>query len=403
MAASPGMSSRKLWPITLLIVGLLLGLQTIRLRLAEKAVRDGNGAVAFSIRPQNGWGAALHAEDMLAAGDVPVAQRTSIAALDSTPYAVIAVRTLARTRERVSGPRAAEPAWQLASALGWRDKPTQFWAVLRALANAEAGIFAMRADALLRSPGDNRTTTSLVRRALTVPAVRQAFIDRLAQRPPWRPPFFDVDQPLQGKELDGTAIALLGLAGTSAEPSRRELADTIAGLISERRYQEALRLDRTFVRRRPDPGSLIDDGGFELENTDYLRGVTPFDWVLSEGTAALDRSHGRRSMSLTSEGSRGFPAVTRYVPIGPGSYTLRYQIQGDRAAPAYLGISVICASSGALLGSSGPAPLQTSGWESRSFQFTVPADCGLAKITLNAAKSDPSVDALMDDIVISRY
>jgi hypothetical protein len=388
--------------IVLLVFGLLLALQTVRLRLAEKAVRDGDGATAFALRPQNGWGAALQAEAMLNANDIPGAQRTSMAALDSTPYAVIAVRILARTRERTGGPRAAERAWQVGSALGWRDKPTQLWAVLRSLSNAEAGIFAMRADALLRAPGDNRDLTSMVRRALVLPAVRQAFIDRLARRPPWRAPFFDVDQPLQGKELDGTAIALMGLAGTGADPSRRELADTIRGLIEERRFREALQLDRTFVQRRPDPGSLIDDGGFELEGTDYFREVTPFDWILSEGTAALDQSEGRRSMALTTEGSRGPPAVVRYVPLGTGSYSFRYQIKGDRAAPAHLSISVACASSGATLGISDPAPLETGGWLTRTFGFQVPAGCPLLKITLRAPKSDPTVSALIDDIVISR-
>jgi hypothetical protein len=274
--------------------------------------------------------------------------------------------------------------------------------VLRALSNSEADIFAMRADALLRTAGDNRAMTSIVRQSLIQPAVRQAFLARLARRPPWRGPFFDVDTPLRGKELEGTAIALFGLAGSGAEPSRRELADTIAGLIDEGRYEDALRLDRAFVRRDPDAGSLIDDGGFELAGTDYVRGVTPFDWTVGEATAALDRSNGRRSMALTTEGSRGFIAVTRYVPLESGSYVFRYQVQGDRTAPASLGISIVCANSGAVLGRSDPAALQTGAWETRSLRFQVPAGCALVKISFEAPRSDPSVNALFDNILISR-
>lgn len=402
MVSSSPPAKRHIWTIVLLITGLLLAAQTIRLRIAEEAVRNGDGGSAFALRPQNGWGAALRAEALLAAGNVQGAQHASIAALDETPYAAIAVRTLARTLERTDGLQAAERAWQVGSALGWRDKPTQLWAVLRALSNSEADIFAMRADALLRTAGDNRAMTSIVRQSLVEPAVRQAFLARLARRPPWRGPFFDVDTPLRGKELEGTAIALLGLAGSGAEPSRRELADTIAGLISEGRYDDALRLDRAFVRREPDAGSLLDDGGFELAGTDYVRGVTPFDWTIGEATATLDRSNGRRSMALTTEGSRGLAAVTRYVPLESGAYLFRYRVQGDRDAPASLGISVACASTGALLGRSDPAPLQTDTWQPRAFRFQVPASCALVKISFDAGKSDPSVDALFDDILISR-
>jgi hypothetical protein len=386
----------------LLIVGLLMAAQILRMRVAEMAVREGNGQLAFAARPQNGWGAALWAESRLTARDVAGARSGAIIALQQTPYAVVALRTLARSLEQSNGPAAAEPAWLVASSLGWRDKPTQVWAVLRALSNGEADVFALRADALLRAPGDNRVMTALVRQAMVVPVIRDAFVARLARRPPWRGPFFDVDRPLGGKELEGTAIALAGLAGSGAEPRKQELRDAILGLIVEGRYDQAVDLDRRFVRRLADPGSLLDDGGFELSDTDYLRNVTPFDWTITEATATLDRSSGRRSMSVTTEGSRGLPAVTRHVALPAGAYRLSYQTQGDRLTPASIVILVKCVSSGALLGRSSPEPLTASDWQARAFEFTIPAGCPLVRIEVDEDASDPPVTAFIDNVMIAR-
>ena len=141
---------KSIW-IALPLLGLLIGVQSIRMGLGEAAVREKNGPVAAAIRPQNGWGLALLAERQLELGQAAQAARTSRAAIERTPMAVVALRTLARAEEKLRGPGAGERAWQAASLLGWRDKQVQVWAALRALSNGQADIFSMRADALMRT------------------------------------------------------------------------------------------------------------------------------------------------------------------------------------------------------------------------------------------------------------
>jgi hypothetical protein len=367
------------------------------MRLADAAVEDMDGARAVSIRPQNGWGQAFLAEEQFSAGAVDAAIASSRRALERTPLAVVAVRTLARSLDAKT-PAGGEHAWQVASTMGWRDPQTQLWALLRALSNGQTEIFVIRADALLRTQGNDPRMMSVVRQAMLDPRIRAAFLGRITADPQWRSGLFVAGHPLSGRELDGTVAALRGLGETKAPPTRLELRDTLAGLIAAGRYDEAVALDRRFVQRTPDKGSLIDDGGFDRvveQRGDY----TPFDWTPIK-SASLEQSGGQRSMLLTRTTHRK-PLVRRLVPLAPGHYRLTYSVRGDADSPASIGVRVSCIGARESLGLSSRAPLPTPDWQKRGFDFAVPAGCPLVALDLTSLPGSEESEAQFDNITLA--
>jgi hypothetical protein len=385
------------WWLLWLLLGLAMGLQALRMRIAQAAVDDLAGPRAVAIRPQNGWGQALLAESQLSAGSVDAAIASSRRALDRTPLTVVAVRTLARSLD-ANAPAAGERAWQIASTMGWRDAQTQLWALLRALSNGQTEIFVIRADALMRTQPDDPRMMSVVRQALLEPRTRAAFLRRIAVDPRWRSELFVAGHPLTGRELQGTILALRGLGATKAPPTRAELHDSLAGLIAEGRFEEAVALDRQFVSRTADAGSIIDDGGFDRITNDP-GDSTPFDWTPIK-SASLEQSGGQRSMLLTRTTHRQ-PLVRRLVPLSAGRYRLAYSVKGDADSPASIGVTVRCIGSRTDLGASSREPLSSPQWHRRSFLFMIPDDCPLTILELTGFRGSDESEAQFDDIKIA--
>ena len=258
------------------LLGLALGIQAVRLRIAEGAVRDGKGALAAQVRPQNGQARALVAERAWERGDARRATSESLAALRHAPLAVSALRTLALARDKQSGPGAGEAAWQAAAAMGWRDKQTQLWGVLRALANGEAEILAMRADALLRTGDEGGRLSVMIRSFMREPEVRAAFVERLALNPGWRRHFLTTGLGARGDDLDGLVATLRDLAATGAPPTPAEIRMAVQGLIARRRFADAASLHAVVAGRPP----AFDDGGFARPDRFYRFESSPFEWVI---------------------------------------------------------------------------------------------------------------------------
>ena len=379
------------------VAGVAMGAQTIGIGLGQAAVRAKDGPRAAAIRPQNGWGLALLAERQLKQGRTDEAIATSRVAIKRTPLAVVAVRTLARAEDKLHGTAAGERAWQAASLLGWRDKQVQVWAAFRALGNRQPDIFAMRADALLRTGDPDELMTRFIRQAVVEPRIRQAFIARLATNPPWRSRFFHAEVPPSGRALQGVVAVLNDLGQTQDRPTRQELRDAILGLIKERRFAQAVALDRRYVRRSPDPESLIDDGGFELRQSDYQLRATPFDWSIDRRAAEIEQVEGQRYAVIFAASESPDPALRRVLALPTGSYQLEYIISGPPDAARTVRLAAGCAATGATVGKSSDLPLPAKGRHERAFEFTVPAGCGLVELTLRRIQPGQS-DAFVDDV-----
>lgn len=392
---------RRVWWSLSMLLGVAFAIQTVRLSIAEAAVRAGDGHRAASVRPQNGWGLALFAGELFARGELHGAQRLSVRALNETPIATVAIRTLARVQDKQDGPGAGERAWQLASALGWRDKPTQLWALLRAAGNGEAEVFAMRADALLRGSRIDEAIVSLIRRIISDPVMRRAFAQRVAADPPWRAQFFHWDKQPPPQELSAVVLLMQDLGETASPPRRQDLYDVIARLIAGGRYAEAIALDRRFISRTRDQGSLIDDGGFELTGIDYRGGVTPFDWILVGNIASVEKSDRGRSISVTANGPPETVAAQRHASLAPGQYRVQYEIKGPSQAPAAIGFRLYCVSTNRQLAQSSRRPLNGPHWTKRNFDVLIPDNCSLVMIRIITFEDGPVSDAWLDNITIS--
>lgn len=384
----------------LLLVGVVIGFQTVRMSMAQAAVRAKDGTTAAVIRPQNGWGLALLAERQLERGQSAQAIETSRAAIEQTPLAVVAVRTLARAQDKLHGGGAGETAWQAASLLGWRDKQVQVWAAFRALSNGQPEIFAMRADALMRTGDPDELMTRFIRQAVVQPRIRQAFVSRLAVNPPWRTRFFQAELPPSGRALNGVVAALNDLGATPSPPTRQELRDAITGLIKAGQFGEAAALDRRFVRRTADPDSLLDDGGFALEASDYQLRATPFDWAIDPRGAAVEEAEGNRYIVIFAAGSPD-PALRRYLALQQGSYRIEFAVGGPQGSTDFINFAARCASSGATIGKASGLQASGGGRTQQAFEFTVPVNCGLVELNIRRVQSG-AFDALLDDIVLHR-
>lgn len=394
--SSPSRARKTIALVLWALLALCLALQVLRMRIAESAVRNGDAITAGAVRPQNGHGLALLAERQLRQGNATAARGTSAASLTRTPLTATGARTLAMSLEKLGKIPESEASWQIASQLGWRDSQTQLWAMLRALANQQPDIFAMRADALLRTNNSNEAV-GIVRRLLGPAPIRDAFVDRIKINPPWRAAFFHWDGVLPPAELNVMMEALRELGREGAAPSRRDLRQTIASLIAVRRFDEAIQLDRAFVRRTADAGSLIDDGGLTFATEDYRRNLTPFDWMLPTDQATMDESGGQRSILVTANGGI---AAHRYVALAPGNYEVSYEMSGDPQAPASLGVTVRCNNDDRELGSSDHQPLGSGKHSLRKFQIAVTPDCAIVHIMVGQFWPGTEQSLLVDNIKV---
>lgn len=383
------------------VLGLALAIQVIRMRVAEGAVRSRNGSAASEVRPQNGWARTLLAERFYEQGRLDQAMRESLAALRATPLAAGALRTMALVREKQSGPGSGESAWQAAATMGWRDKETQLWGVLRALANGEAAILAMRADALLRTGDDGGKLSVMIRSFMREPEVRAAFVERLALNPPWRRHFLTTALGARGEDLDGLVATLHDLARTSSPPTRNETRMAIEGLIARRRYEDAARLHALVANR--DPRLPMDDESFGRSDRSYRVDSTPFDWMIrpvSHSSATLDES-GRRSISISTRGGARQAALRRYVLVDPGRYRLAFAMRGEPDSPQFVGVSLACPPETKPFAQSDRAPLPDREWHRRQMVFEVPAGCPVISIGVGGFGSEAS-DAQFDDFRLER-
>ena len=383
----------------LILLSVAMSTQALRLRLAEVAAGDANPGLAAAIATRDGSARAYLAEAMLAAGQPGAARAIALQAISETPLAVVGVRTLAAAELRLGHQRESRAAWRAAAGLGWRDQPTQYWAMRQALADHELPTAGMRADALLRLDSGYGPFGALVRQGLADPALRSALVARTQLLPIWRRALLSPGRVMTAKELDGVLPFLAALQRSPSPPIRGEVHDTILTLLNLKRYDEAVMLDAPFARQRhADPMSLLDDGGFNKSDADYRDNNTPFDWYIGDvgGSAvSLDRA-GTSVMVISADGTSSQSPLVRYAALRPGRYAISYRMRGPQSAAASVGFLVTCASR--IVAQSPPDELVASGFNSRSFTFDVPADCPVVRIGIGSLPNAQQVEAEFDDV-----
>ena len=387
------------WPyIAGALAGIAVGALAMRVFALEAAVRADRGSAALAIRSDSGRALALAAEEQLEMRNREGAMRLASAAIERTPLNSAAVRVLAMALD----PAAAVEPWRVASAMGWRDAPTQLWALQQALANGEHEVAAVRADAFLRTRGRlEEEYLTVVRVASMAPGFRTALAARLELRPAWRERFFSPPVDASAQEVTGTAAMLRHLAATGRTPTLGEARSTISRLIEGKRHAEALEIYRQIRGGRGD--QLLDDGGFDRPVEDYRDNSTAFDWLLrpmSSGTATIDEGDGRY-LFLQSDGNAARPLLQRYVAVAPGSYRLIYMRRGEAESPDAIGIRIRCAD-GRQIGASSEEPLQSSEFERREIRFNVDQNCPMISLLFLGEAVGRPASAEFDDFSLGR-
>jgi O-antigen ligase len=395
--------SQRAWlPVGLAVLGLAVGLQSLRIRAAQAAVWAGDGRTAAAIRPQSGQALSLSAERHLLSHDVDGARALAVRALQRSPLDARAVRTIAITSDP-RGPVSSR-AWIIAANMGWRDPPTQLWAMRQAFRNGEFATSALRADALLRTGREaGRLFLGEVRAYAQKDAFRRELLGRLKLNPSWRASFFRLAADTPDDQLRAVIATLKDLASSAEKPSSAETRSAIAGLIKRGHFQEAQSLYRLTADSSA-TAAMLSDGSFERSTDDYKMDTTPFDWTITNlpGANASIEPTGQRTLLISTDGEAKGAVVQRYIALAPGKYVLAYQVRGDREAPEGTAVQVSCDGSNAVLGRSSPAPLNGNGFETRTIQIAVPRECPLVLVAFQALPYGTPTTVEFDNVQVRR-
>ena len=362
----------------------IVGAEVVRMHAAQAEVRAGHGAAAVKLDPSNGSGLALAAEEQFVAHHLTAAQELAINAIRHSPLSVRAVRVLALVEDVEH--RRGMAAWRLASAMGWRDPPTQFWAMQQALVNREYETAAIRADALLRTSRDvGAARIGTVRIFATYAPFRTELVRRLLLEPRWAAVYFALPASASDREVQGAFLTLVDLARAGTHITPQEARSTIQALINHKAYASAVSLDRLVPRRgSSSPAARLN---FDQPADHYVLDVTPFDWniVDAAGTVtSVEQSGSRRVLVLGTDGRHQYQPVRKYIALAPGAYSLGYSMQGVPESAAALRIAVYCAGSTVPLASTSSDSGQSSDFIRRDLRFTVTASCPLVLLAFEA-------------------
>jgi hypothetical protein len=407
MPAEPVLAARRRRTPTLagfaaaVIAALVVGGDVLRMYAAQAEVRMGHGAAAVRLDGYNGSGLALAAEQQLEARHLPMARALASGAIRQSPLSVRAVRVLALVEDLEH--RRGMDAWRVASAMGWRDAPTQFWAMQQALVNHEYPTAGIRADALMRTSRDlGAARIGTIRVFAIFAPFRAELIRRILLEPQWTAAFFTIPATASDQELEGAYLTLGDLARGGAQVTARDARSTIQALINRKAYGGAVALDRLVWRGNTrGPSTSLK---FDQPADHYVFDVTPFDWNISDtaGTVtSVEQSGSRRVLVLGTDGRRRYQPVRKYLALAPGAYTLGYSVQGEPDSAAALGIAVYCAGSTVALARSSSDPLPGLDFVRRALHFTVTGSCPLVLVAFEAKAAERPVEVQFADLSLA--
>ena len=202
-----------------------------------------------------------------------------------------------------------------------------------------------KADVLLRTaPGYTAEAMRYLAVLAENPEGRVALAASLAQKPAWRPRFFDAFP--RNIQYAGTPLELaLVLGETGSAPSALELAPYLRLLMRENLVTYAhdiwLQLPGS---QRPGSTPLLNNADFAAQPSGL-----PFDWLMQRASNAvvefvpLTDGTGGRSVQFSFDGARvQFPELSQVLVLDPGRYRLSGEFKGAIAARRGLRWEIRC-------------------------------------------------------------
>jgi hypothetical protein len=115
----------------------------------------------------------------------------------------------------------------------------------------------------------------------------------------------------------------------------------------------------------------------------------------------VEQSGSRRVLVPGTDGRRRQELVHKYIALAPGVYTLGYSMQGEREAPAALGISAYRARSSGPLASSSSDPLEGSNFARRDLHFTATTAGPLVLLAFEAKRTERPLEAQFAELSLN--
>lgn len=345
---APGKPIRIARLVLAVVIGAWLAWQVVATGMAGLAVRSANPALLAVIgTPAHPDAGAILAERLLIAGDKAAAAQTAYRMVLADPSNDRALRILGLAKE-LSGERdAGATIMRQAAALGWRDTPTQLWALRDGAMRDDAVTVMQRADALARRNRSPELTQAVFLAALNEARLRAALVDSLGRKPVWRTSFFaNVRQRLPASATDGMEALFREMQARRLAIAPGEWLNYVDRLIDLGDYARAR---ATWARAFAIPAGRLAatpyDGDFALAaaRPDGAP-VSQFEWVLNSdlsGAASFSGGTDGSALSIPAQLTDGAVIASQVMMLTPGPHQLSARIEGD-AGTAAAGWTITC-------------------------------------------------------------
>jgi hypothetical protein len=227
----------------------------------------------------------------------------------------------------------AERAFHVASGFGWRNMPTQIYWYEAGIARGEARVAVDRADAILRQHPTFPSARKMLGRLDSDSNTRAALIDRLGQKPPWLPLYFNLalqgDQPARSRRAE----VVEGIARSGYPLGCKVVFDYTLGLVGVGQPGMARRIWNAHCPNARVAAGLSDP---DFDRLDSER-VTPFDWsVRRSGDVSVELEKqlpGQNTvLVLHNRSLAGRLVLVQPLALLPGRYRLSGAVRANGAA-----------------------------------------------------------------------
>ncbi|MGO8952292.1 MAG: hypothetical protein ACLPWS_03595 [Rhodomicrobium sp.] len=292
-------------------------------------------------------------------------------AIAADPMNASAFRLLA---EVTAGPEQIRDLMQQAVQRSRRESTAVFWLLDDSYRSGDIPAVAGYADILLRTkPEIAESVMNYVANITRDPAGRILVVDKVANVPEWRRPFFE-NLPGMLERSEAVLDVVTGLKASGRPAKGNELQPILKYLIGINRADVAYNV---WLQSLPDSRleslGLMSDPGFENGPS-----VLPFEWYAGTGiNASLEfvpssQPGGKRLLHISFNGGRvQFPEFVQVLLLGPGRYRLEGQVRGSIEGQRGLRWQIRCLR-GKTLGETDMLTGKSQQWRTFSLEAEVP-------------------------------
>ncbi len=287
------------------------------------------------------------AQQLLVAGLSADAAATARSVVLVDPTNDRAMRVLGLATEMLGKRDAGAAIMRQAATLGWRDTPTQLWAIKDAAVRDDAVTVVQRADGLARRNRSGDVTRGIFLAALGEPRLRAALVDSLAGQPMWRGAFFaDIHQRLPASLADGVETLFQDMRARDLAVTPVERLSYVDRLVD---LGQVARAHRFWARSFAIPSDRLTRMPYDPRFTLAAKrpADTPtsrFEWMLNPdlaGTVTFGGDTGGSALAIPADITGGTVIASQVLILAPGTHNVAAQLGGSGSAAA-AGWTITC-------------------------------------------------------------